>query len=325
VRYFSGSNSGSDSSRRSWTKTSCTSVIAALLGFVLIAASGLCIGSVVGPVAIAGAQTSVGWAPTTPCGGTPASMYTSTTVPAGVTQIEVQAWGASGAASTGTSGGSGQSGGFGGYASATFPVTPGETISASVACPTPVAHNNYQTLDGGGWANGGSANPGGGNGGAASAVCLTAVCSSASPSTALLVAGGGGGAGGGNCAGQYGWSGGNGGSSGNTGANGGWGPSGANGSATRGQWGTGGHNDDYKPAQNGGSPYGETGNIDHNLPGGGGGYSGGQVGNDWAGNMSCGSQGGGGGGSSWVGPSASSVSFSNWGISSGLVVVEFVQ
>jgi uncharacterized repeat protein (TIGR01451 family) len=105
-------------------------------------------------------------------------------VPAGVTSLSVQLWGAGGGGS------SGEAGGAGGFTAGTVAVSGGELVTVTVGAGG--------TIDGtpgyGGGGAGGPAGPGvtGGSGGG-----MSALWAGAFGSTPLLVAGGGGGAGGG--------------------------------------------------------------------------------------------------------------------------------
>ncbi|HEX7368075.1 MAG TPA: VCBS repeat-containing protein [Candidatus Saccharimonadales bacterium] len=74
-------------------------------------------------------------------------------VPAGVTSVQVEAWGAQGGPASTTSGG------LGGYAQATVPTTPGETLSVYVGG---AASSSYGGFNGGGTNAGGTFGGGGG-------------------------------------------------------------------------------------------------------------------------------------------------------------------
>lgn len=106
---------------------------------------------------------------------------TSFVVPAGVTSITVKGWGGGGGGATNSRietayKGEGGNGGGGGYATATIPVTPGETLTIKVGGAGAFGQSNHPT-------NGGR---GGGGGG------YTGLFRGATP---LLIAGGGGGGG----------------------------------------------------------------------------------------------------------------------------------
>lgn len=139
----------------------------------------------------------------------------SFTVPDGVTSLSVKLWGGGGGGGGGGSNAAGGAGGGGGATTATFSVTPGETLDVYVG-------------GGGGAGTGSSSNSGyGGGGGGYSSI-------SRSGTNLAIAAGGGGGGGGDTTSGQTGGAGGAGG--GNTGSNGGA----AGGSSTANNGGNGG-------------------------------------------------------------------------------------
>ncbi|MGD9890280.1 MAG: hypothetical protein AB7R89_29440 [Dehalococcoidia bacterium] len=158
------------------------------------------------------------------------------TVPAGVTRLDVEAWGAQGVAGGESSNGghnaqatlvgyayhSGGTGGAGASVSGTFPVTPGQQFTVIVGCSGGHGDNTgVGYTDGGphGHAEGASGYDGGAGGGSSALVPGPAGSSSGSP---LIVAAGGGGGGGAGITG----SGGNGGDAGTApdGGNSGTGP-----------------------------------------------------------------------------------------------------
>lgn len=266
------------------------------------------------------------------------------TVPAGVTSIQVEAWGAQGGDNFSSTGG------LGGYISGDLTVTPGQVLDIYVG-----GQNGY---NGGGAGGSGSGSIGynGMNGGGASDVRT----SGGGLADRLVVAGGGGGAGRGDCVSQHGGAGGypggtggqagnpayagadgtamNGGNSGagdcggscscspggggggggnGGGAGGGYGPSFGGLVAIGGSGGACGQNGD--PAGGGAGSEGQGGCFGQGgaggtssngggAGGGGGWYGGGAGGGNWAT--------GGGGGSSYVVPAATSLAFTN-GTNSG--------
>lgn len=199
-------------------------------------------------------------------------------VPAGVTSITIQSWGAQG------SNGTGYTGGLGGYATGTLAVTAGNTFSVYVG--------GRPTGGVAGWNGGGSSGGCGGGGGGASDVRN-------SGGTKLIVAGGGGGGG---CT-VSGW----------TGSNGGWGGGLTGGASAAGSGGSGGSSGGTQSAGGtstgccGAGTNGTAGQGGNGVSsgcsgsyagfggGGGGGYYGGGGGGNCGGNL------GGGGGSSYVG------------------------
>ncbi|MGD9890732.1 MAG: hypothetical protein AB7R89_17105 [Dehalococcoidia bacterium] len=219
------------------------------------------------------------------------------TVPAGVTQLQIEARGGQGATPTGGQGGSDGTGGFGGYAWAIIPVTPGETLAVLVGC----AGGNQYSFGLGSGGEGGNAvsslaGDGGWGGGGSGVMNADAV--------PLLVAGGGGGGGGG---GDFG-NGGDGGAAGVT--------------AEAGERGGGdGHGDggcaacmssgDINGGNGTGSSWAEGGG---GGGGGGGGYIGGGGGH--GGDEGGGGGGGGGAGSSYVTHAASESGFA-WNTTGG--------
>lgn len=121
------------------------------------------------------------------------------TVPANVTSIDIQAWGAGGGGSDFDYWRTNSGGGGGGFATGTLSVTPGQQLTIVVgsggiaSSTTMVATDNASRTYGGGGAGGASASqgPGGASGGGMSAVFLSGGNTAAN---VLLVAGGGGGA-----------------------------------------------------------------------------------------------------------------------------------
>lgn len=232
------------------------------------------------------------------------------TVPSGVTDITVKAWGAGGGSGGGdTFSGSGGAGGGGGYSTSVLTVTPGENLTVRV---------------GGGGGGGNAAGTGGGGGGGGYSGILRS-------STPLLLAGGGGGGGGSRASTTHGGAGGAGGctttltscngSTSVSNSGGGGGSSSAGGAAGSGNCGGGaggsltsgaGANKNYFTCGTGGGATGGTnggadGGIGRNgIPGdnaGGGGGGGGRYGGGGGaggGNESSGGGGGAGGGSSYV-------------------------
>lgn len=235
-------------------------------------------------------------------------------VPAGVTQINVQTWGAQGVAGAGAGGGTG---GFGGYAIGDIDVTPGQTIYIYVG-----GQNGY---NGGG--TGGTI--GAGNGGGASDVRIggNALIDRA------LVAGGGGGGGSTGCVSD--WAGGNGGyGGGGAGTNGVDSPNGGGGfGATLGAGGAAGIGCSGflgSPGSANGTGGDGQGCCCATTPGGGGGgggyVNGGGGGGGSAGTTGCsgndkGGGGGGAGGSSYVGSLANASMIDDVQTGDGLVVI----
>jgi hypothetical protein len=204
------------------------------------------------------------------------------TVPDGVTEVLVKAWGAGGAG--GTYGGDG--GGSGGYATATLSVTPGQELIIAVGGGG--LHGTSNGTGGlGGWPGGGYGTRGdasGGGGGGYSGVFL----SSLDQANALIIAG----AGGGGTGYQVGGAGG--GSTGNRGGtDGGYG-------GTQSAGGTGSlYGADGSALQGGnGDTRGQIDNLTYDGGGGGGGYYGGEGGYSDAK--------GGGGGSGFLHPTLAS-------------------
>lgn len=226
----------------------------------------------------------------------------SFTVPSGVTSITVKAWGGGGGGGAGGSAAAGGNGGGGGYITATFNVTPEETLNVYVG--------------GGGGAGTRNTAGGGGGGGGYSSVYRS--------STPLLIASGGGGGGGGrNSTGNTGAAGGAGGgtngiagsasgaaggggygsqSAGGSGGTGGA-NSGSNGSSLNGGAGADARTNQGADgsAANGGLATGGPGGgvISTNRSAGGGGGSGYYGGGGGSGSNSNTGGGGGGGGSSY--------------------------
>ncbi|MEQ9289314.1 MAG: T9SS type A sorting domain-containing protein [Cyclobacteriaceae bacterium] len=239
-------------------------------------------------------------------GGTVTQTFTSGSgtfeVPAGITEINVKAWGAGGGGGAGGSSGNGGTGGNGGYAEATVTVTPGENLNVVVGT------------------GGGGGNPvddagGGGGGGGHSEV-------NRSGTNLVVAAGGGGGGGGDNSGSGNGGAGGaGGGTTGSTGSTGGSDAVGGGG-GTSGSGGAGGNGDETDGTSgglesggdggtgtggtggelNGGTPGDGHGGVAVEFYGGGGGggsgYYGGGGGSSAVGGDAGG--GGGGGGSSYV-------------------------
>jgi hypothetical protein len=210
------------------------------------------------------------------------------TVPAGVTAVSIEAYGAQGGTSRS---GNGNLGGKGGYAKGNLAVTPGQTLYIYVGGQGGGAYNTV--LEGGGWNGGGHSNGSGDGGGGASDIRVNGTALS----NRVIVAGGGGGNG------WYSYAGGAGGgltgsAGGNTtnsnaayGGGGGTQSAGGVGSGTypglSGTLGNGGN------GAKGTSPYGYSG-------GGGGGYYGGAGGAAETGSGT-GYGSAGGGGSSYIG------------------------
>lgn len=233
------------------------------------------------------------------------------TIPGGVTNIVVKAWGGGGGGGGGGGASAGGAGGGGGYVETTLTVTPNETLSINVGG------------GGGGGVGGGSSNSSGGGGGGGGYSRITR------GSTSLVIAAGGGGGGGGGRSSNYtgGAGGGGGGTSGengtagaNSGGGGGGGgvnatggistPStrntGSDGALLKGGAGADGMSFDGADgsANNGGIGAGGAGgardvNTYYAGAGGGGGGRGGGAGGSGARSSSRGS-GAGGGGSSYV-------------------------
>jgi hypothetical protein len=213
------------------------------------------------------------------------------TVPAGVTQITLEAIGGAGGSSCGL-GSTSTPGGSGAAVVGSFAVTPGEQLTVGVAadgtsnsvdCQNPVVPAGTGAVGGGG-----------AGGGGASVVSL-----SAWPDSYLVVAGGGGGAG------SFGGAGGDAGAAGGLGGF----PTGAGGGApgTTSAGGAGGAVDGVGTsggngiagAGGSGGTGGDTSNLGWGGGGGGGGYYGGGGG---GGATEAGGGGGGGGGASYIAP-----------------------
>ncbi|MFQ5552265.1 MAG: hypothetical protein ACE5EW_00835 [Thermoplasmata archaeon] len=208
---------------------------------------------------------------------------TTFVVPAGVTSIEVKAWGAGGGGG-GTDSGSGGDGGGGGYAFSTISVTPGETLDIVIGGGGSGGAGNGggnggdgggggPPVAGGGNGAGASATMGGGGGGGGYAAILRGA-------TFLVIgAGGGGGGGGGNAGGDFGGDGGAGGGTNglagqdSTDATGGGGGTQSSGGAG-GSSGTGGN------GAAGGLNFGGNGGNNGGGGGGSGNYGGGGGGGD---------------------------------------------
>lgn len=228
------------------------------------------------------------------------------TVPSGVTSITIKSWGAGGGGGAGGSSAAGGTGGGGGYITATYTVTPGETLNIYVG-------------GGGGTGTRNTAGGGGGGGG------YSSVYRSTTP--LLIAAGGGGGGGGRNSSGNTGGAGGaGGGTSGLAGGGygggygtqsaGGAGGSGGSNAGSSGSSLTGGAGGDGRSnegadgsAANGGLASGGAGGsvITTSRAGGGGGGAGYFGGGGGSGSNSSTGGGGGGGGSSYNNPGASGV------------------
>ena len=216
-------------------------------------------------------------------------------VPAGVTSISIEAWGAEGNINSGYSNNSGY-GGKGGFAKGDCTVTPGSTIYIYVG--------GQKGYNGGGASGPGTASDGapGGNGGGASDVRVGGT----DLADRVIVAGGGGGGGGnaqrntyvGGNGGEGGYTDGSAGAIGNTPGH--WaGRGGGGGTQTAGGAGGQGHT---SYAGNGTLGIGGAGNAgDGTWGGGGGGGGGGYYGGGGGGGGYGGSGGGGGGGSSYIG------------------------
>ena len=243
----------------------------------------------------------------------------SYTVPAGVTQLQVDMAGACGGGLLFTLG-YGAPGGSGGRVQAVLPVTPGEVLQVNVGSKPFVSP---------GWPNGGRSETGGNGyaGGGSSDVRRGTY----TLTERLLVAGGGGGNGGGS-GGASGFGGGvggaGGGPAGNTGSTGndgyvpggpasGGGVGGGGGSASAaGPGGAGGASGNGSPGRDGDAGSGIVGGLGYRSGGGsggggGGGYFGGGGGGGGGlnGGLDFGGGGGGGGGASWASPAASAVQF----------------
>ncbi len=227
------------------------------------------------------------------------------TVPAGVTQVTIEAWGAQGG--TGNDLGGNNPGGDGGYVEATLAVTPDETLEVFVGGRGGDAVGG--AAGGGGFnggANGGAGLPddGGGGGGGASDVRRGGA--------PLVVAGGGGGSGGQFFPGEMGGVGGDGGgligapggdSIGESTYNGGGGGDTPGGTGGAGGTGAGGF-----PGSPGGAGSGGAGANGVGAGGGGGGGHYGGGGGEGSESGPSGPGGGGGGGSSFTAAGATAVS-----------------
>ena len=225
-------------------------------------------------------------------------------VPAGITSITIECWGAQGGISS-----FGDIGGKGGYAKGTLAVTPGQSLNVFVGG---VGGNNGSTINafnGGGRPYGSSAGGGG-------------ACDVRSGGTALanrvIVAAGGGGGGEGRSVG--GGAGGNGGGTtgtdgipaNGTGNNGFGGSQTAGGAGGNGGWGAGGNGSLGAGGDSAGGGYADGG-------GGGGGYYGGGGGAP----QGTGYAGGGGGGSSYIGGVASGTTTAGIRSGNGQVVITY--
>ena len=227
-----------------------------------------------------------------------ASYFQGWTVPAGVSSIDMDVWGAGGGAGWGGAG-HGGAGGAGGEVTATLAVSPGEVLGFGVGqaaangspsvsgCAVDIASDVSQGGFGGwgGGAMGGSGTAGdycfgGGSGGGGGD---TLVRAGYYPQTLMDVGGGGGGGGGGGIAGYFGGDGGSGGTAGNGGTGAGTGG---------GRGGAGNYDGNGYPGNPGGPPW----------PGNSGGAGGGSgAGEPNAGLEGFGSQGAGGGGGGGAG------------------------
>lgn len=233
------------------------------------------------------------------------------TVPAGVTRLKLEAWGAEGGQRTANRSTTVISGGRGGYAKGLLNVTPGQVLNIYVGgkgADISSADNSWGGAAGGynGGGQGGASSTssynyqGGAGGGGASDIRLGG--------TALanrIIVGAGGGGGGGNAGGYAGGLDGRKGGDGVSANNGGGGTQTAGGTVNSGSYtgasgslGTGG--------------YGGGGNISNGAGGGGAGYYGGAGGTD---------AGGGGGGSSYYGTLAEPLTTSDVQQGNGLVVL----
>ncbi len=217
------------------------------------------------------------------------------TIPGGITEIRIKAWGAQGNINSGFGNNSG-AGGLGGYAEGSLSVSPGDVINIYVG-----GQNGYNGGATGGAGTDGDGAPGG-NGGGASDVRIGGTAHV----NRVIVAGGGGGAGGNSQ--SNGWIGGDGGTggyaNGSAGENGETpshhaGGAGLGGTQTAGGLGGDGYVGDGLPGSLGS---GGTGNDGHGTwGGGGGGGGGGYYGGGGGGGGYGGSGGGGGGGSTYIG------------------------
>ena len=267
------------------------------------------------------------WTDTQNCG-----LPSTTTVPAGATEVTAGLAGGSGGGGGGAaSSNSGGSGGPGSTVSGSFAVTPGSQLTATAGCRGATApHGSGVVSTGGaggaGYSNGGSGGNGyycaglnissaclgtggddgsGGGGGGSSALCVGPTCQVGT--TPLAVAGGGGGGGESMCAGSNGGGGGTaGGGSSTASLDGtGSGPSGTNGGkgAISGDVGGNGGVNNSSGSSSGtpGGPGSKTVSFGDSAGNGGGGagYVGG-LGSTATAGVDCGSGGGGGAGSSWA-------------------------
>jgi hypothetical protein len=255
--------------------------------------------------------------------------YQYLTVPAGVHEVHLTAWGGSGG--NGGAGGANNGlyaapGGLGALINLDAPVSPGDLLVIEVgakggdASGTTAGVGGYASGTGdeggpGGNVNGNTAGTAGGGGGGAT----TVIDPSASSTPLLIAAGGGGGGGGGELAGYNGGQGGDGGTSVNGSCDPTYGP---------GEWGngtTGGAGGSCGDPQNGAS--GTSGEGEAVLSnagtggGGGGGLDGGDGGADGGGEG--GGAGGGGAGSSFWSPVATNAMVANGGPSDGGVTVSW--
>ena len=252
--------------------------------------------------------------------------YQYLTVPAGVHEIHLTAWGGSGGAGGARSGLYAAPGGFGALINLDAPVSPGDLLVIEVGAKGGDASG--QTAGVGGYASGtgneggpgGNVNSvydgtaGGGGGGA-----TTVIDPSASSTPLLIAAGGGGGGGGGEIAGYNGGQGGDGGTSVNGSCDPTYGP-GEYGNGVTG--GAGGACGDPQAGPGGTSGEGEAVASEAGTGGGGGGgFYGGDGGADGGGEG--GGAGGGGAGSSFWSPVVTGAVVANGGPGDGGVTVSW--
>ncbi|MEI7420845.1 MAG: glycine-rich protein, partial [Prolixibacteraceae bacterium] len=234
------------------------------------------------------------------------------TVPAGVTSVVIETWGAQGGINNI---GNSNLGGLGGYAKGTLSVTPGQTLNIYVGGQGTGVGNN--TLGGAGYNGGGNANGSGSGGGGATDVRFGGTALG----NRVIVGGGGGGSG------YYSYGGGaGGGATGTTGGNA------TNGTAAYGGTGgtqsAGGTGSGSYPGYSGSLGVGGNGNIASSSigysGGGGGGYYGGAGG---AGAVSAGTGYGaaGGGGSSYVGGVSNTTSTSGLRSGNGQALISWTS
>ncbi len=216
------------------------------------------------------------------------------TVPSGITSITVKMWGAGAGGGGGGNGGAGAGGGGGGYVSATFSVTPNETLNVYVGGGG----------SGGVYSSGGSDAGGGGGGGGHSSLYRS--------TTPLAIAAGGGGGGGARVSRGGGAGGAGGGTSGVSGTTVGY--AGGGGGGTQSSGGSGGTNSRGNDGSNGSSLAGGAGADGRSSDGNdGSGASGGlESGADGGqANINTTRAGGGGGGSGYYGGGGGAATRSN--------------